>query len=162
MRKSTEHTEDTIGSGHRPNPPLFSIVASQAQNRPVASIHRNECCECTTRTPPPLPVTLDPVSISKDEDFVAILERALRGEPIKLVATTSDRITRAGYPLIRHVIEMPGGSIELVEEEDSIEQFDIRTLMRLSLPSATPCMESAVVKGTRKIRVFQSRDVSHS
>ena len=63
----------------------------------------------------------------KRQGFVAILERALRGEAIHLVATTSDRIARSGYPLIRHVIEISGGSIELLAEDGVVEQFDIRT-----------------------------------
>jgi len=66
---------------------------------------------------------------SKRRAFRSILERALSGEPIRLVATTSDRIARSGFPLIRHIIELSGGSIELLEEEDCPEQFDVRTLV---------------------------------
>lgn len=57
--------------------------------------------------------------------FVSVLECALRGEPIKLVATTSDRITRSGFPIIKRVIELSGGSVELLEEDDSSDQFDV-------------------------------------
>src|SRR5690554_1115934 len=38
--------------------------------------------------------------------FVSVLERALQGESIKLVATASDRITRSGFPIIKHIIEL--------------------------------------------------------
>ena len=55
--------------------------------------------------------------------------RALRGEAVHVVATTSDRISRSGYPFIRHVIELSGGSIELLEENTVTEQFDVRTLI---------------------------------
>ena len=61
--------------------------------------------------------------------LVALLERALRGEAVHVVAATSDRVTRSGYPLIRHVIELSGGSIELLEEDDLSDQFDVRCLV---------------------------------
>lgn len=61
--------------------------------------------------------------------FVSVLERALQGESIKLVATTSDRITRAGFPIIKHIIELSGGSVELLEEDDSSDQFDVSYLI---------------------------------
>ena len=65
----------------------------------------------------------------KRRGFVALLERALRGEAVHVVAATSDRITRSGYPLIRHVIELSGGSIELLEEDDLSDRFDVRCLV---------------------------------
>ncbi len=61
--------------------------------------------------------------------FVAVLERALRGEAVDVVAAAPDRVTRSGYPLIRHVIEFSGGSIELLEEDDLSDQFDVRCLV---------------------------------
>ncbi len=60
--------------------------------------------------------------------LVARLERALRGEAVHVVAATPDRITRSGYPLVRHVVERSGGGIELLEEDDLTEQFDVRCL----------------------------------
>ncbi len=77
-------------------------------------------------------VTLDPDSISNDKGslpYWALLERALRGEPVKVVATTSDRVTRSGVPLIRHIFERSGGRIELLEEDDHAEQFDVKYLV---------------------------------
>ena len=65
----------------------------------------------------------------KRRGFRVILERALQGEQIHVVATTSDRITRSGFPLVRHIIELPGGSIELLEEDGAPGQFDVRTLI---------------------------------
>ncbi len=65
----------------------------------------------------------------KRPGFLALLERALRGEPVRVVATTSDRVTRSGFPLIRHIFELSGGSIELLEEDDHAEQFDVKYLV---------------------------------
>src|SRR5699024_93554 len=64
----------------------------------------------------------------KRRGFESILERSLSGEPIKLVVTTSDRNTRSGYPLVKKIIELGGGSIELLEEVDSSDQFDTKAL----------------------------------
>lgn len=64
----------------------------------------------------------------KRSGFIALLERALRGEAIRLVATTSDRITRTGFALIRHIFELSGGRIELLEEDDCVKQFDFKYL----------------------------------
>ena len=61
--------------------------------------------------------------------YKAILERAIEGNSLHLVATTSDRITRTGFPLIKWIIELSGGRIELLEEEDSTDQFDTKTLI---------------------------------
>ena len=63
------------------------------------------------------------------QGLVALLERALRGEAVHVVAATSECITRAGYPLIKHVIELSGGSIELLEEGDLSDRFDVRCLV---------------------------------
>ncbi len=59
----------------------------------------------------------------------ALLERALRGEAVHVVAAAPDRIARAGCPLVRHVIELSGGSIELLEEDDRSDRFDVRRLV---------------------------------
>ena len=61
--------------------------------------------------------------------LVALLERALRGEAVHVVAATSDRVARSGYPLIRHVIELSGGSIELLEEDDLSVRSGVRCLV---------------------------------
>ncbi len=57
------------------------------------------------------------------------MERAIEGNSLHLVATTSDRITRTGFPLIKWIIELSGGRIELLEEADSTDQFDTKTLI---------------------------------
>ena len=58
-----------------------------------------------------------------------ILERALDGNPLYLVATTSDRVTRSGFALIKWIIELSGGRIEFLEEPDTWEQFETKTLI---------------------------------
>ena len=65
----------------------------------------------------------------KRRKFVTLLERALRGETIHVAATTSDRIMRFGYPIIRTIIESSGDSIEVLEENGEVEIFGIRTLV---------------------------------
>ena len=61
--------------------------------------------------------------------YRTILELAIDGNPLHLVATTSDRITRSGFALIQWIIELSGGKIELLEESDHSEQFDTKTLI---------------------------------
>jgi predicted site-specific integrase-resolvase len=62
--------------------------------------------------------------------YKAFLEHAINGDPLHLVATTSDRITRTGFPLIKWIIELSGGRIELLEETDTAEEvFDTATLI---------------------------------
>ena len=61
--------------------------------------------------------------------YKRILERAIDGTPLHVVATTSDRITRTGFQLIRWIVELSGGRIELLEEPDTTDQFDTKTLI---------------------------------
>ena len=61
--------------------------------------------------------------------YRTFLELAIDGNPLHLVATTSDRITRTGFPLIKWIIELSGGRVELLEEPDNTEQFDTTTLI---------------------------------
>jgi len=61
--------------------------------------------------------------------YKTFLELALNGNSLHLVATTSDRITRTGFALIKWIIELSGGRVELLEETDNSEQFDTQTLI---------------------------------
>ncbi len=61
--------------------------------------------------------------------YKTILEFAINGNPQHLVATTSDRITRTGFQLIKWLIELSGGRVEFLEESNNSEQFDIKTLI---------------------------------
>ena len=61
--------------------------------------------------------------------YKKILEQSINGTALHVVATTSDRITRSGFQLIKWIIELSGGRVELLEEEDSADQFDTKTLI---------------------------------
>lgn len=61
--------------------------------------------------------------------FVALLERAMRGDAIHVVVATQDRLTRVGFPFVARAFELPGGRIECLEEQDCPGEFDINTLV---------------------------------
>lgn len=62
--------------------------------------------------------------------FKTILEQAVSGTPVTIVATTQDRITRTGFQFIKWVVELHGGSIEILENSsDTEEHFDTETLI---------------------------------
>jgi predicted site-specific integrase-resolvase len=62
--------------------------------------------------------------------FKALLEQCMQGVAIKIVATTSDRITRSGFPLIKWIVELYGGEIIILENSDSSkETFDTESLI---------------------------------
>lgn len=67
--------------------------------------------------------------------YKTFLELVINGNPLHLVATTSDRITKTGFPLIKWIIELSGGRVELLEESNNSEQlnnseqFDTKTLI---------------------------------
>ena len=62
--------------------------------------------------------------------FKTILERSLKGIPQHVVATSRDRIARAGFPLVEKIIELSGGRIEILDEEDvQEEKFNIDELI---------------------------------
>lgn len=65
----------------------------------------------------------------KRKGIETILECALSGTPIHLVATTQDRIARSGYDLIRQLIELSGGSIELLDESNDPDNFNTTELI---------------------------------
>jgi putative resolvase len=57
--------------------------------------------------------------------YRTFLELALNGNPLHLVATTEVRITRSGFALIKWIIELLSTRVELLEESDHSEQFDL-------------------------------------
>lgn len=61
--------------------------------------------------------------------YRTILEQAIKGNPLQVVATTSDRVTHRSFALIKWIIELSGGRIELLEEPDTSEQFETKTLI---------------------------------
>ena len=65
----------------------------------------------------------------KRKGIEAILECALSGTPILLVATTRDRIARAGYDLISRMLELSGSQIELLDDRVESDQFNTTELI---------------------------------
>jgi predicted site-specific integrase-resolvase len=61
--------------------------------------------------------------------YKTILARAIDGTPLHVVATTSDRVSRTGFQLIKWIIELSGGRVELLEEPDTTDQFATTTLI---------------------------------
>jgi predicted site-specific integrase-resolvase len=60
----------------------------------------------------------------------SILEQALSGTSICLVATTQDRIARSGFGFIKRIIELSGGSIITLDDKiDSKEEFNTAELI---------------------------------
>ena len=59
----------------------------------------------------------------KRKGIETILECALSGTPIVLVATTRDRIARSGYDLIARILELSGSQIELLDDHIETDQF---------------------------------------
>jgi putative resolvase len=58
-----------------------------------------------------------------------ILEYAMQGDTVIIVATTQDRIARSGYKLIKWIIELYGGEIITLEENSTSEEFDTKELI---------------------------------
>ncbi len=60
---------------------------------------------------------------------VALLERALRGDAVQMVAAAPDHVAWPVRLPARDVIELQGGSVGLLEENDLSDQFDVRCLV---------------------------------
>ncbi len=54
------------------------------------------------------------------EGLHAILKSAILGDPIHLVVTTKDRLADSGFELIRWLIELSGGHIEILNDSGLI------------------------------------------
>jgi excisionase family DNA binding protein len=52
----------------------------------------------------------------KRKGLLSILERALRGDRIKLVVAHTDRLARFGIDLIKHLIERNGGELVVLDQ----------------------------------------------
>ena len=66
----------------------------------------------------------------KRKGLCSILEQAMSGTAIHLVATSQDRIARSGFDIIRKIIELSGGTIELLEKDTNTkEKFDTTELI---------------------------------
>jgi len=65
----------------------------------------------------------------KRRNFIKILESIMSGTPVKIVATTPDRLSRSGLTLIIKIIEFYGGEVVFLEDGDKTESFDTATLI---------------------------------
>jgi putative resolvase len=54
----------------------------------------------------------------KRKGLKTLLERAMRGDKLKVVVAHRDRIARFGYELVRHVIEFNGGELLVLSEDN--------------------------------------------
>lgn len=66
----------------------------------------------------------------KRKGLQTILESAVRGNPTHVVVATKDRLARSGFELIRWLIELSGGHIEVLDNSNgSSEAFDTSELI---------------------------------
>lgn len=66
----------------------------------------------------------------KRKGLQALLESAVQGNSICVVVTTKDRLARAGFELIRWIIELSGGQIQILDNKNApSEQFDTAELI---------------------------------
>ena len=66
----------------------------------------------------------------KRKGFQTILESAMLGTPIHIVVTTKDRLARSGFELIKWLVELSGGQIEILDDSDNTtESFDTAELI---------------------------------
>ena len=66
----------------------------------------------------------------KRKGLQTILESAMLGNPTLVVVTTKDRLARSGFKLIKWLIELSGGRIDILDDPDSsTEVFDTQELI---------------------------------
>ena len=61
----------------------------------------------------------------KRKGFRRILERAIRGEKLRVVVTYRDRLVRFGFDLIEHIVSMSGGEIVVLNKLDSSPESEL-------------------------------------
>lgn len=65
----------------------------------------------------------------KRKQFRTILERCLKGEPIRVVVSNQDRFTRVGFEFLQWIFERTGGSIEVLDKTETKQEFDYDNLI---------------------------------
>lgn len=66
----------------------------------------------------------------KRKGLQAILEHTMLGHSVHVVVTTKDRLARSGFELIKHLIELSGGQVEILDDKDqATEAFDTAELI---------------------------------
>lgn len=61
----------------------------------------------------------------KRKGFRSILERAIRGEKLRVVVTYRDRLVRFGFDLVEHIISMSGGEVVVLNKVDSSPESEL-------------------------------------
>lgn len=61
----------------------------------------------------------------KRKGFRAILERAIRGEKLRVIVTYRDRLVRFGFDLIEHILALSGGEIVVLNKIDSSPESEL-------------------------------------
>lgn len=102
----------------------------------------------------------------KRKGIETLLECALSGVAVKVVATNRDRIARSGFELIKKIVESSGGSIELLDEEiDSKEDpFNTTELIAFitSFCNSYYGKRSAKIRGADKTKnKSESQNIPH-
>ena len=89
----------------------------------------------------------------KRKGLQAILESAMQGHSLFIVVATKDRLARAGFDLIKWLVELSGGQIKILDGESApSESFDTEELIGF----ITSFCNSHYGKRSAKIR----RDIS--
>jgi predicted site-specific integrase-resolvase len=65
----------------------------------------------------------------KRKQFRSLLERCLKGEPIKVVVSNQDRFSRVGFEFLQWIFERAGGSIEVLDKTETKQEFDYDNLI---------------------------------
>lgn len=65
----------------------------------------------------------------KRRQFKAILERCIKGEPIRVVVSNQDRFSRVGFEFLQWVFERAGGTIEVLDKTETKQEFNYDTLI---------------------------------
>lgn len=65
----------------------------------------------------------------KRKQFRTLLERCLKGEPIKVVVSNQDRFSRVGFEFLQWVFERTGGSIKVLDKTETKQEFDYDNLI---------------------------------
>ena len=128
MKRQERQMADIGEFGSKTIQKSFSTPESQVRNRNHPSSTQRALLEAKY----PSGEFISDIASGFNQDrrgYKRILELALNKTPLHVVATTSDRITRSGFSLIKWIVELHGGRIELLEEKNNPEQFDTTTLI---------------------------------
>lgn len=153
MNDLNERPEDIFASGSPVIPKRSSTPASQAQNSvPLSILSKPSCLADTPELT--LSVTLDPASISEDQDLspywneLCVEKQSMWWLPHQTVSQGPG--SRSSSTSSNFQVEESNFWKKAIAPSSSMSAISLR----ISLPSATPSTASALVKGTRKVRAY--------